>query len=332
VSLRRRLKPIAIGLLLSGVLLFDDACHKADETSEAARRPVKIAVIYIGHHELIDQIIDGFKEQLQRELPQGTFEVFEKHANGDKTQIGSAVAAAVQNGADILVPISTPVTVLALQYANEHRQVCFLGVTDPKGAGVVKSLERPESATGTSDLEPFEEILEFIHEVQPTARVIGFPYSPDEQPAVFSRDQVVKLSRKYGFTVRHRQVASEDDLSIVVRELARQTDCLLTGADNAMFAAAGRVADIAARNHRPYFAGDSTSISAGAVGGYTINYLDVGREGAKLVRQIVIDKKKAGEIPVKLMATGVLELNPRAAALVGIAFSQLILDRAQKKY
>jgi putative ABC transport system substrate-binding protein len=78
----------------------------------------------------------------------------------------------------------------------------------------------------------------------------------------------------------------------------------------------------------PVFAGDSTSVEAGAVGGYTIDYMQVGREGAKIAATI-LRGNKAGDIPVKVMSEGVLEVNSDSAAKFGIRIPENLLRCAK---
>jgi putative ABC transport system substrate-binding protein len=291
----------------------------------------KIGLVYIAPHELINQVIQGFREGLKTELPDEYFEIVEKHASGDTAQLSPTVDATIATGLDLLAPITTPISQVALKNAPSNVPICFLAVTDPIGAGLIDSVEKPVRSTGVSDLAPFELILRFVRETVPAAKTIGFPYNPEEQPAVFGRDQVLKLAPQMGFNIETKAVTSQDEFPSLIRHLTNANDALLIGSDNAMFEAASQIVKAGLDSRKPVFAGDSTSIKAGAVGGYTIDYYQVGREGAKLAARI-LKGEKAGDIPTIIMKEGVLELNLVTAGKLGIHFPEEVIAKAKTVY
>jgi putative ABC transport system substrate-binding protein len=306
------------------------SCSSANRPTHSSD-PVKIGVVYLSQHELISQIVEGFREQLKLEMKDKPYEIIEKHANGDMTALSPTVNGLLSEKLSLIAPISTPVSQVTLKNAPPSVPVMFLGVTDPVGAGIVKSLAEPDLSTGVIDLPPFGKILELIRQLVPKAKSIGFPYSPDEQPAIFSRDQILTLATQYGFTVNAKPVSSADELASVVRSLAKNNDVVLTGADNKMFDQAAQVAKVCLDAHKPFFAGDSTSIKAGAVAGYSVDYRDVGREGAKLAARI-LNGERAGNIPVKLLTKGNLELNETSAERLGLNLPDEIRKLAKTVY
>lgn len=324
-----RILVLCLSLVVLG--LFVSPITGCRNDSGAAPSVQRIAIVYTAPHEAINHIIDGFREGLAERLPRGTYEISERHASGDQTQYSAAVEGALAQRPDLLVTITTPISQVALRNKPSDVPMIFLAVTDPVGAGLVESLDSPGSCSGVSDLAPFEAILRFIRQIEPSAARIGMPYSPEEQPAVFGRDQVVRLAPDLGFTVDARPVTSQDELPSVINALAADNDVLLIGSDNGMFEAAPLIVRTALGVNKPVFAGDSTSIQAGAVGGYTIDYTQVGREGAQLGTQ-VLQGESPGSLPVVVMREGVLELNRETAARLGITFSQETIAAAHSVY
>jgi putative tryptophan/tyrosine transport system substrate-binding protein len=88
-----------------------------------------------------------------------------------------------------------------------------MGVTDPIGAGVARSIKEPGIATGSSDLCPFSNLLQVTRQLLPNAKTIGLPYNPSDEPAVFGRSQLIALAPEYGFSVLDRQVTSATELN-----------------------------------------------------------------------------------------------------------------------
>jgi putative ABC transport system substrate-binding protein len=283
---------------------------------------------YTAPHALTNQVLAGLKEGLNEEFPDGGVAIVEKHASGDWAQFGATVDGVISSDVDLMVSITTPISQAALKRAPKSVPLCFLAVTDPVGAGLAESIGKPVKCTGVSDLAPFRKILEFVRQVLPNARSIGYPYNPEDQPAVFGLKEVKRIAPDFGFAVVEKAVTSKDEVFALATELARTNDCLLIGSDNLMFEAAPVLVKAGLLAKTPVFAGDSTSVEAGAVGGYTIDYMQVGREGAKIAATI-LRGNKAGDIPVKVMSEGVLEVNSDSAAKFGIRIPENLLRCAK---
>lgn len=329
--MRRLFSRTNLVAILVFVSLFASSFGGCTKQPRDGKKQFKIGLVYIAPHELINQVIQGFKDGMKAELPEGSFQIIEKHANGDTTQLSPTVDATIANGIDLLVPITTPMSQVALKNAPKNVPVCFLAVTDPLGAGLIDSVAKPVRSTGVSDLAPFEIILQFVRQTSPNAKTIAFPYNPEEQPAVFGRDQVLKLAPGMGFKVDAKAMTSKDEFPSLISHLANTNDVILIGSDNAMFEAAPQIVKAGLDARKPVFAGDSTSIKAGAVGGYTIDYYQVGKEGAKLAARI-LKGEKAGDIPVLIMHEGVLELNLTSSSKLGIHFPDDVVGKAKTVY
>jgi putative ABC transport system substrate-binding protein len=291
----------------------------------------RVGLVYIGPHELINQIVAGFREGMAQGLPAGSFEIVERHANGDQTQISATINGALAMKLDVLATITTPVSQQAIKNAPTGLPVIFVGVTDPIGAGLVKSLEKPELTSGVSDIAPLKAILTVIKQITPNAKRIGFPYSPDEEPALYSRRQVEALAPTFGYTIDARPVTSKDELPTIIRDMVRTNDAILVGADNAMFEAAPLIAKTALDGHKPFYAADSSSVKAGAIAGVTVDYKEIGRAGAAVVVR-VLKGEKAGTIPVTTMSEGMLEVNQTTLKKLGITLPSAVADRVKATY
>jgi putative ABC transport system substrate-binding protein len=268
------LRPFAKSVLLLTLLGAGwDSPFRGAEAQEPRSQP-KIGIVYTAPHPVMNLVIEGFKEVVAKARPNAVF--FERHADGRPEQYGTAVLAAIGANPDLLVPITTPITKVAVEQARGRIPIVFIGVTDPVGAGVARSLEKPELATGSSDLCPFASLLAISRELFPAAKTLGLPYNPSDQPAVFGRSQLIALAPKYGFKVIDRQVTSPSELPTEVRGLAGRVDAVIIAADNLMMENPAAVASSALAGGRPTLACDSGSVKAGAVAGVSVNYRKVG--------------------------------------------------------
>jgi putative ABC transport system substrate-binding protein len=285
----------------------------------------KIGIVYTAPHPLMNEVIAGFKDVVTKAKPNASF--FERHAEGRPEQYGTAVLATIAANPDLLAPITTPITKIAVEQARERIPIVFMGVTDPVGAGVVRSIQNPELSTGSSDLCPFASLLDISRQLLPNAKTIGLPYNPSDQPAVFGRSQLIELAPKYGFQVIDRQVTSASELPTVVRGLAGQVDAVIIAADNLMMENPAAVVSSALAAGKPTLACDSTSVKSGAVAGVSVNYRQVGElAGQRAVE--VLNGKPAGSLPVAVLDSGGIAINLKAACQARIELPKQLVAKA----
>jgi putative ABC transport system substrate-binding protein len=312
---------IVFALLAAACGIFPAGVSGAPQASTP-----KIGIVYTQPHPVINAIIAGFKEVVQRTYPRAQF--VEHSAEGRPEEYGTAVLATLNAGPTLLAPITTPITKLTVKENRGRVPVVFMGVTDPVGAGVARSIKRPGIATGSSDLCPFKSLLRLTRRILPNAHVLGLPYNPTDEPAVFGRRQLIGLAPKYGFSIVDRQVTSASELSSQVGGLASRVDGVIIAADNLMMENPGAVASAAAAAGKPAFACDSHSVQAGAVAGVSVNYRDVGKLAGQLAVR-VLQGAPAGSLPVAVLNEGGIDVNLKAACTAKVTLPQAIVGKAE---
>jgi putative ABC transport system substrate-binding protein len=305
---------LAVAVLAGGTYLLVGRQAKTPEQG-----PV-IGIAYTAPIPVINDIIAGFEARVRKDFPTARFIV--AHADGREEQYQSTVSAILAKRPDLMAPITTPISKLAVQGARGSVPIVFMGVTDPVGAGVAKSIDRPELATGSSDLCPFDALLTVVRTALPSAKTIGLPYDPTDQPAVFGRQQLLGLAGKHGFKVIDTQVTSADELNASVGGLAARTDAILIAADNLMMSNPTVVVNAARARGKPTFACDDASVKAGAVGGVSVSYRQIGELAGDRAVQ-VLKGTSPGTIPVGVLHTGSMIFNLKSACASRIALPPL---------
>jgi putative ABC transport system substrate-binding protein len=303
--------------------LFGNA---ASADSEGGGSAPRIGIVYTAPHPVINEIIDGLKEVVLAAFPKATF--IERHASGNPAEYGNTVLAVLGQEPTILVPITTPIAKIAVEQARGRIPVVFAGVTDPRGAQIVDTLDHPNRATGSSDVCPFQALLKLTREVLPEAKKLGLPYNPTDEPAVFGFDQFTKLAPSFGFSIVSRQVTSRDELPTDVRGLASRVDAILIGPDNLMMENPDLVASAARLEGRAAFACDAASVEKGAVAGIGIEYRNVGKAAGELAVK-VLNGAKPGALPVAVLNSGSVIVNKKAACLARVPLRIELLQRAK---
>jgi putative ABC transport system substrate-binding protein len=314
-----------LGLACLAAVMVATTYFSHSENSMAQSDRPRIAIVYTSPHPVLNDAIAGFREAVRKVFPNADF--VERHANGRPEEYETAVLAAISTRPAILAPITTPITSIAIKQARGSLPIVFIAITDPVGARVVDSLEHPRISTGSSDLCPFSTLLATARQILPNAKVLGLPYNPSDQPAVFGRAQLLKLAPQYGFSIVDRQVSAASELGTEVRGLASRTDGIIISSDNLMMENPAAVSSAAAIEGKPTFACDSASVRAGAVAGVNIDYREVGMLAGELAVK-VLRGAKPGDLPVAVLNKGGLALNLRAACTVHIEIPATIVSQA----
>jgi|GEM_PF-2285191 len=306
-------RSLAVAIVLVGIAAVAIGAYIFFQDQPTRAGHPRIDIVYTQPYPVLNAAISGFEDVVRKAYPQAEF--IEHHANGRPEEYGTAVLAAISDHPDLLVPMTTPITSLAVAQARGTIPVVFIAVTDPVGAKVVRSLEHPGLSTGASDLCPYAPLLATARLIMPAAKTLGLPYNPTDQPAVFGRSQLLKLAPKYGFSIVDAQVSSASDLSSIVHGLASRSDAVLISSDNLTMENASAVASAAADQGKPVFACDSASVQSGALAGVAVNYRQVGElAGARAVQ--VLRGARPGDIPVAVLNSGGLAINRRAACIL----------------
>jgi putative ABC transport system substrate-binding protein len=311
--------------VLTIAVAFEPAIMGVVQHARSADNKPKIGIVYTQPHPVINDIIAGFKSTVTEAYPNASF--FERHAEGRPEQYGTAVLSSISAQPDILAPITTPITKLAVEQARGRIPIVFMGVTDPVGAGVAQSLDAPGIATGSSDLCPFAGLLAVVRQVLPAAKTLGLPYNPTDEPAVFGRTQLLKLAPRFGFSISDQQVTSPSELSTQVRGLATRVDAVIIGADNLMMENPAAVASAALESGKPTFACDTASVQAGAVAGVSVSYKEVGVLAGQLAIK-VLGGEPAGKLPVAVLGEGGIAANTEAACRDRVTIPVGVLAKA----
>lgn len=299
-------------------------CGNGEKKDKGADKTVRIGILYTEPHPVLTSISEAFKEEVHNNMPHAVF--LERHGSGSKAQYPATVRSILAEGVDLLAPITTPMSLEALKQAEGQVPVVFLGVTDPVGAELVETLERPRRCTGVSDNPPMAGVVDLFMGVYPTGSKIGIPYDPRDQPGVTTATRTAEYARERGLQAVLRPVATETELRAAVRALAAEVDAVIIGMDNLMMKNAGIISRTIAEQNIALFAADDKSVEMGALAGVGVDYTDVGKYGGQIAVEVLSGRTQIGDIPVKMLATGQVYFNSETAELLGISLPESILE------
>jgi putative ABC transport system substrate-binding protein len=207
--------------------------------------------------------------------------------------------------------------------------VVFGAITDPVGAKLADSLERPGgNKTGTTNRWPFEEQVRLISRVVPGAKRIGVVVNPGEENCNAGMKVIRHVAGQLGLEIVEVPVANSAEVKAATESLVRKTDVLLISPSNTVFSALDTLIGTARDARIPVIGGDESAVKKGSLATYGFRNADVGIATAEIVLKLCRDNTPAGDIPVALPPKARLFLNEDAAAALGIKLDKSLVKEA----
>ena len=195
------------------------------------------------------------------------------------------------------MPISTPSAQAAVA-ATKDIPIVFTAVTDPLGAQLVASLDKPgANVTGLSDLSPLAEHIALIKEITPNVKKLGVVFNPGEANSVTLVTKLKELAGPAGIEIVKSPATKSADVQQATRALVGEVDAIYIPTDNTVVSALEGAIAVAEESKIPLYAGDTDSVNRGAIATIGFNYHDIGLQTAKIVAR-VLNGEKPGDIAV----------------------------------
>lgn len=231
----------------------------------------------------------------------------------------------------IAIGIATP-TAQALANAIRDRPVIYSAVTDPVAAGLVPSLAKGgRNVTGTSDMTPVRQQLEFLLSLKPIKR-LGHVYNSGEANSVRLAELVAAFCKEKGIALVSATVTNSAEVKQATLSIAGRVDAIYLGNDNTVFSAINAVSDVAIQRKLPLVTADPSSAESGVpvLAALGFDYYAMGRATGKIALR-VLSGEKTENIPCELSTDPkdfLLVLNKDTAAKIGLVLTPAALARA----
>lgn len=297
----------------------------------ASAKDVTVAVTAIVEHPALDAARDGVKDALAAAgYKEGeNLKFVYQSAQGNPATAAQIARQFIGDAPDVIVPISTP-SAQAVVSATRDIPIVFTAVSDPVGAQLVKSMEKPGgNVTGLSDLSPVADHIKLIKEVAPNVKTIGFLYNSGEANSVSLLEGLKVAAKEGGLNVVESAATKSSEVQGATRALIGKADLIYIPTDNTIISALEGAVSVAEEAKIPLMTADTDSVSRGAFIALGFNYYDVGKQTGEVVVRI-LKGEKPGDIPVNVAAGTDLVVNLIAAKKMGIEIPQAVVDRASK--
>lgn len=319
ISGRRLFLKLAAGILLATPF----------GVAAAADLPL-VAITSIVDHPALNAVRDGVKDELKEKgYGEDKVKIIFQNAQGQPATATQIARKFVGDNPAVIVAISTPSAQSAIA-ATKSIPIVFSAVTDPVSAKLVNSIEKPSAnVTGVSDRAPLGEQIDLIKEMTPDAKTIGIIFNPGEANSVVNVALFKEIATAKGYKVIDGPATKSSEVQAAARSLVGKVDVMYVPTDNTIISALESAVGIANSAKIPLYTGDTDSVARGAIASLGFNYYELGKQtGEQVVR--ILQGDKIADIPVVFAKGSDLYVNKKTAAMIGVTFSDTLLQKAKK--
>ena len=328
------------GVMSAAMLLSLTACGGAGGAGSASAggaanasgegTTYKVGIVQYVSDASLDQISDNIKSELDakgKELGV-TFDYkpYFQNGEGDATVINQIASDLVADGVDVIVPIATP-TAVVMQTATESNKipVVFSAVSDPVGAKLVKSMEKPGgNITGTSDALDTSAILKLMTTANPDCKYVGLLYDNGQDASTQPIAQAKKYLDKAGIKYIEKTGTTTDEINLAAQSLiAEKVDAVFTPTDNTVMTAELSIYESLAKAGIPHYCGADSFALNGAFCGYGVDYANLGVMTADMVADILVNGKDPATTPVRTFDNGIATINTETCQTLGLKLNEI---------
>lgn len=287
------MKKIILTALALSLSLSSLSAAKAKKAKQ-----VKIGIAKIVQHVALDDVERGVMDAVKAAGIDAKYDL--QNANGDVNTANQIAAQFRDERVDIAVGIATPIAI-ALANTMKDTPIVFGTVTDPLGAGLVKTLEHGErNITGMSDELPSVEHIKLFKKIT-GIKTLGYIYTSNEDNSISGLELVKKGCREAGLELVTQSISTSAEVRQAAEAIVNRVDGIYLTTDNTVFSALPSLVSVFNKAKKPIFSGDVTGAkNGGCFMASGFNYYKAGYATGEIVVQI-LNGKKPSEIPVRFM-------------------------------
>ena len=311
---------LAILLTIPGLLMTGCGGSTPDNT---------YTIGVVNYVTVLEPVFEGFKARMAEfGYVEGRNVTYIYHGTlpADRQVIQDEIQALLDQKVDLFLTLGTLPT-LAAKHAvrGTDTPVVFAPVINPVEEGVVESITRPGgNVTGVQNGHTIPKVLEWLHQIVPTARQLYVLYHPRDRVALTAIKSFPEMAAALGVELVLNEVYSREEAIVTTKRLPKEAAIFLVPSPSLepladlIAAALTRGTAVAAQN--PAY------VQAGALLAYAPTPAAIGKQAARLVDQIFKGTKPT-DLPVET-AEFFLSINLRSANAIGLDIPNEILRQA----
>lgn len=327
---------VAVPLIFAGCGTKNPASDQAGgATKPQDKKVVKIGITQIVEHPSLNATREGFLAALKDAgyVDKENLQVDYQNAQGDSTTNLTIAQKFANDKKDLVLAIATPSAQAVVQNVKDA-PVLFAAITDPVGAKLVKSLDKPGgNVTGAADTHPdaVPKLMDFIASDFPKVKTVGIVINEGESNAVVMAKNAEAALAKHNIKVIRASVTNSSEVKQAAESLIGRADAFYLTLDNTVISAVDSVIKIANDKKIPLFSSDRDTVERGAVATYGFKYYDHGYQAGKMAVEILKNGAKPGDMKVSYPDKLDLIINTDAAKAQGVEVTDSMKNKMQDK-
>jgi putative ABC transport system substrate-binding protein len=289
------------------------------ETEAADGGVLRVGIVQLIDNGAFADMRAGFIDRM-RELgyteDKMTFDY--RNAQGDMSNLNSICQNMADADLDLIATIATPPT-QAMVNLEPKAPVFFIAVSNPTGAGVITTMEKPDkNATGASNMIPVDEMFKLAARVTPKARIFGLVYNSGEVNSVTT----VKAAKAYmdkteGYSYKEAVVTASSEVQQAVQSLAGGVDAIFIPNDSMVQSALTQLVEVANGAKIPTYGSSAVMVNTGAFATISIDDRVIGARVADMADRY-LKGAAIEDIPAVVISDFVTLFNKPTADAIGV--------------
>ena len=254
-----------------------------------------------------------------------------RYGDGNPERLRQEAMTLVASRPDVLVASATS-ALAALQKATTEIPIVFAQVTDPVGAGFVKSLAKPGgNITGFTQHEFSIGLkwLELLEELAPGTRTVSVLYDPQNPATSGYRAEIFSGATTFQAQIVERAATDAAGIEAAVRAAGQPNGGLIVLPGPSLSVRPETIVDLVTELRLPAVYPFRYWVKAGGLAFYGIDNIDLHRQAAIYVDR-VLNGVKPRQLPVQNATRFELVINLKAARAIGLTVPPSLMARADE--
>lgn len=282
-----------------------------------SKRVATVGIIVPLEHVALNDIVDGFTSELKAALGEN-IAIKVQNAQGDMQIQRTMISHFLDEKVDLLVPVTTSTTQMALKLANKEQPIVFLAANIPPDSNAAKT--KPNMA-GVIDEIPLVSQLDFMQKIVPDLSKVTMVFSTD--PKVFDEAETYcALAKDKGIDVQRLMVHALSDLYTISQSIDKDSQAIFILKDNLVASGIEALVQQAEKRGLPLITSDEGTVSKGATVALGVRERSIGTQGAKLAARM-FQGEGVHKLPIEYMKNISIFVNQQALKKQSLALTSI---------
>lgn len=313
---------------IAGMMALTGCSSGGNQAAGETKAAYTIGISQLAEHPALDDARRGFEDGL-KELGVDA-DIIYQNAQGDIPNTVAISQKLVKDKVDLIYAIATPAAQSAKQ-ATSDIPILFSAVTDPVQSEIVADWEKVGgNITGTSDMADVAAQLKMFKEIDPSIETIGIIYNTSEANSEIQIKDVEKYAPAEGLKVETIGVSNVSEMPQALDSLLNKVDALYVISDNLVAASVELVNQKLLDKKMISVCAEESQVGGGILVTNGLSYYELGKQTAKMAKEILVDGKSVSDIPVGMAEKTITTVNEKSLEALGLDTNLPLFKNAVK--